>query len=40
MEKPKVLLLSCGESVYPHGWLDSYFNEIKSGAVIRHKRRL
>jgi L-fucose isomerase-like protein len=31
MNKPKVMLLSCGDSVYPNKWLNDYCEEIVNG---------
>ena len=31
MSKPRVMLLSCGENVYPSGWLQEYVTEISKG---------
>jgi len=31
MSKPRVMLLGCGESVYPQEWLKERFDEITMG---------
>ena len=33
MESPKVVLLSCGEEVYPRAWLDGVIQEVRIGVA-------